>query len=113
MRTMRTRCGVTRRPTSATTYSAPTWPRVTCDRRDHRRYPGVPVTWRTRARTPVYDIVTRLEQTQLLAAAAARGCVPHPGLPMLAGQVDLILDFLGLGGTGQFHDRERFLVCPD
>jgi hypothetical protein len=32
---------------------------------------------------------------------------------MLAGQVDLILDFLGLTGTGQFHDRERFLVCPD
>jgi hypothetical protein len=29
---------------------------------------------------------------------AARGCVPHPGLPMLAGQVDLILKFLGLGG---------------
>jgi shikimate 5-dehydrogenase len=62
---------------------------------------------------PVYDIVTRLEQTRLLAEAAARGCVPHPGLPMLAGQVDLILDFLGLSGTGQFHDRERFLVCPD
>jgi hypothetical protein len=45
--------------------------------------------------------------------AAARRCVPHPGLPMLASQVDLILDFLGLSGTGQFHDRERFLVRAD
>jgi len=32
---------------------------------------------------------------RLLDEAAARRCVPHPGLPMLAGQVDLILDFLG------------------
>ena len=29
-------------------------------------------------------------------STAARGCVPHPGLPMLASQVDPILDFLGL-----------------
>ena len=50
---------------------------------------------------------------RLLDEAAARRCVPHPGLPMLAGQVDLILDFLGPSETGQFHDRERFLVCPD
>ena len=35
----------------------------------------------------------------LLDEAADRGCVPHPGLPMLAGQVDLILDFLGLSGN--------------
>ena len=63
--------------------------------------------------TLVCDIVTRPPQTRLLDEAAARGCVPHPGLPMLAGQVDLILDFLGLSGSGQFHDRERFLVCPD
>ena len=48
--------------------------------------------------TLVCDIVTRPEETQLLREAAARGCVPHPGLPMLAGQVDLILEFLGLGG---------------
>jgi hypothetical protein len=32
---------------------------------------------------------------------------------MLAGQVDLILAFLGPSGTGQFHDRERFLVWAD
>jgi shikimate dehydrogenase len=51
--------------------------------------------------TLVCDIVTRPEQTRLLDEAAARGCVPHPGLPMLASQVDLILDFLGLSGTGQ------------
>jgi shikimate dehydrogenase len=63
--------------------------------------------------TLVCDIVTRPPQTRLLDEAAARGCVPHPGLPMLAGQVDLILDFLGLSGTGQFHDRERFLVWAD
>ena len=49
--------------------------------------------------TLVCDIVTRPEETQLLREAAARGCVPHPGMPMLAGQVDLILDFLGLSGA--------------
>ena len=49
--------------------------------------------------TLVCDIVTRPEETQLLREAAARGCVPHPGMPMLAGQVDLILEFLGLSGA--------------
>jgi shikimate dehydrogenase len=49
--------------------------------------------------TLVCDIVTRPEETQLLREAAARGCVPHPGMPMLVGQVDLILDFLGLSGA--------------
>jgi shikimate dehydrogenase len=48
--------------------------------------------------TLVCDIVTRPAQTRLLREAAARGCVPHPGMPMLAGQVDLILEFLGLTG---------------
>jgi shikimate dehydrogenase len=48
--------------------------------------------------TLVCDIMTRPEQTRLLGETAARGCVPHPGLPMLAGQVDLILEFLGLSG---------------
>ena len=33
--------------------------------------------------TLVCDIVTRPEETQLLREAAARGCVLHPGLPML------------------------------
>ena len=49
-------------------------------------------------RDPQADIVTRPAQTRLLREAAARGCVPHPGMPMLAGQVDLILEFLGLTG---------------
>jgi shikimate dehydrogenase len=31
--------------------------------------------------TLVCDIVTRREQTRLLAEAAARDCVPHPGHP--------------------------------
>jgi shikimate 5-dehydrogenase len=44
-------------------------------------------------------VVTRPEQTLLLDEATARGCVPHPGLPMLEGQVDLILDFPGLSGN--------------
>jgi shikimate dehydrogenase len=48
--------------------------------------------------TLVCDIVTRPAQTRLLREAAARGGVPHPGMPMLAGQVDLILEFLGLSG---------------
>ena len=51
--------------------------------------------------TLVCDIVTRPAQTRLLREAAARGCVPHPGLPMLAGQVDLILEFLGLDRNGR------------
>jgi shikimate 5-dehydrogenase len=63
--------------------------------------------------TLVCDVVTRPARTRLLDEAAACGCVPHPGLTMLASQVDLILDFLGLSGTDQFHDRERFLVCLD
>ena len=53
---------------------------------------------RLAAGTLVCDIVTRPARTRLLDEAAARRCVPHPGLPMLAGQVDLILEFLGLGG---------------
>jgi hypothetical protein len=45
---------------------------------------------------------------RLLDEAAARRCVPHPGLPMLAGQVDLILDFLGPSETGQFMIANDF-----
>ena len=64
--------------------------------------PGDPLPVAVSRLTPgtlVCDIVTRPEQTRLLGEAAARGCVPHPGLPMLASQVDLILDFLGLSGN--------------
>ena len=63
--------------------------------------PGDPLPVRAGGLAPgtlVCDIVTRPERTRLLDEAAARGCVPHPGLPMLAGQVDLILEFLGLSG---------------
>jgi shikimate dehydrogenase len=49
--------------------------------------------------TLVCDVVTRPARTRLLDEAAARGCIPHPGLPMLAAQIDLILDFLGLNGN--------------
>jgi shikimate dehydrogenase len=66
--------------------------------------PGDPFPVRTGGLVPgtlVCDIVTRPERTRLLDEAAARGCVPHPGLPMLAGQVDLILEFLGLSGHGR------------
>jgi shikimate dehydrogenase len=49
--------------------------------------------------TLVCDVVTRPARTRLLDEAAARGCVPHSGLPMLAGQVDLILEFLELSGN--------------
>jgi shikimate dehydrogenase len=65
--------------------------------------PGDPLPVRADGLAPgtlVCDIVTRPERTRLLDEAAARGCVPHPGLPMLAGQVDLILEFLGLSGPG-------------
>ena len=48
--------------------------------------------------TLVCDIVTRPATTRFLREAAARDCVTHPGMPMLAGQVDLILEFLGLSG---------------
>jgi shikimate dehydrogenase len=63
--------------------------------------PGDPLPVRAGGLAPgtlVCDIVTRPERTRLLDEAAARGCVPHPSLPMLAGQVDLILEFLGLSG---------------
>jgi len=63
--------------------------------------PGDPLPVRVGKLAPgtlVCDIVTRPERTRLLDEAVARGCVPHPGLPMLAGQVDLILEFIGLGG---------------
>jgi len=48
--------------------------------------------------TLVCDIVTRPATTRFLREAAARDCVTHPGMPMLAGQVHLILEFLGLSG---------------
>jgi shikimate dehydrogenase len=40
------------------------------------------------------EIVIRPEPTPFLAAAAARGCAVQPGAPMLAEQIELLLDFM-------------------
>ena len=44
--------------------------------------------------TVVAEVVIRDEPTPLLAAAAARGCNVQPGRPMLAEQIELMIDFL-------------------
>jgi shikimate dehydrogenase len=44
----------------------------------------------------VAEIIMQPEVTPLLAAAAARGCRTHPGRPMLASQLKLMADFLGM-----------------
>lgn len=43
------------------------------------------------------EIVAAPEVTAFLAAAARNGCQVHPGRPMLAAQLNLMLDFFGLG----------------
>ncbi len=40
------------------------------------------------------DVVIRREATPFLAEAARRGCAAHDGLPMLAGQMDLMIEFM-------------------
>ena len=50
--------------------------------------------------TVVCDIVTSPPRTRLLDEARNRGCVTVPGMPMLACQVDLIIEFLGLHPAG-------------
>jgi shikimate dehydrogenase len=42
----------------------------------------------------VADIVLKPSVTRLLREAATRGCATQPGLPMLEGQVDAVIDFL-------------------
>ncbi|ROZ76689.1 shikimate dehydrogenase, partial [Ramlibacter sp. WS9] len=42
----------------------------------------------------VAEIIMEPAQTPLLAAAAARGCRTHPGMPMLEGQVRLMAAFM-------------------
>jgi shikimate dehydrogenase len=67
-------------------------------------HPGDPLPVRAERLEPgtlVCDIVMSPPQTALLLEASARGCIPHPGLPMLVGQVDLVLEFLGLTPSGQ------------
>jgi shikimate dehydrogenase len=44
----------------------------------------------------VAEIIMEPAETALLRAAAARGCRTHPGLPMLASQLDLMADFMGM-----------------
>jgi shikimate dehydrogenase len=46
--------------------------------------------------TVVCDIVMSPPHTRLLQEAVSRGCVAVPGMPMLAAQVNLVIDFLGL-----------------
>lgn len=44
--------------------------------------------------TTAAEVVIRDEPTPFLAAAAARGCAVHHGLPMLAEQIELLVDFM-------------------
>jgi shikimate dehydrogenase len=46
--------------------------------------------------TVVCDIIMSPPHTRLLQEAERRGCVAVPGMPMLACQVDLVIEFLGL-----------------
>ena len=48
------------------------------------------------ARQVVAEIIMNPETTSLLAAARARGCRVHPGWPMLACQLGMMADFMGL-----------------
>ncbi|KMO18519.1 shikimate dehydrogenase family protein [Methylobacterium indicum] len=49
----------------------------------------------------VAEIIMQPAETPLLAAAAARGCRTHPGLPMLEGQLALMADFLEMRAPGR------------
>ncbi|MDI4658186.1 shikimate dehydrogenase family protein [Xanthobacter autotrophicus] len=52
----------------------------------------------------VAEVIMQPEETALLAAAKAKGCRIHFGKPMLACQLDLMADFLGmraLAGAGE------------
>lgn len=46
--------------------------------------------------TLVVDIILKPSVTPLLEEAGRRGCLTHPGAPMLEAQVDAVCDFLGL-----------------
>ena len=45
------------------------------------------------------EVVIAPTMTPFLREAANRGCVTHPGRPMLLAQIDLMLDFM-LNGDG-------------
>ena len=49
----------------------------------------------------VAEIIMNPETTPLLAAARARGCRVQPGWPMLACQLDMMADFMGLRAAAQ------------
>jgi shikimate dehydrogenase len=53
-------------------------------------------TSRLEERMTVAEIIMQPEMTPLLAAARARGCRIQPGLPMLTGQVEAMVRFLGI-----------------
>lgn len=53
-------------------------------------------TGRLQPEQTVAEIIMQPEETALLKAAAARGCKVHFGKPMLACQLDLMADFLGM-----------------
>ncbi|WP_100964825.1 shikimate dehydrogenase [Bosea sp. FBZP-16] len=48
----------------------------------------------------VADVIMQPRLTALLAAAQARGCRIHYGLPMLECQLELMADFMGMMGPG-------------
>ncbi|SEE90605.1 shikimate dehydrogenase family protein [Jiangella alba] len=48
-------------------------------------------------RTVVAEIIMEPRETPLMRAAAGRGCVVQEGLPMLTSQIDLVVEYLGLG----------------
>lgn len=50
--------------------------------------------------TLVAEIIMAPLRTPLLAAAEERGCLTHPGAPMLTSQIDLVIDFLRLQPNG-------------
>ena len=47
----------------------------------------------------VAEIIMNPETTPLMASARARGCRVHPGWPMLACQLGMMADFMGLSGA--------------
>ncbi|WP_116953475.1 shikimate dehydrogenase family protein [Jiangella endophytica] len=52
---------------------------------------------RLEPRTVVAEIIMEPRETPLMRAAARRGCTVHEGLPMLTSQIDLVVEYLGLG----------------
>src|SRR3546814_140524 len=47
----------------------------------------------------VCEVIMQPEETALLLAARERGCAVHYGAPMLASQIELMAEFLGVSST--------------